>query len=75
MYIYIFEDGKVAQDERAPTELDLLFIQDGTLQVLRAADGMAQVTEVGPDGAEDTLPMSKVRNPGGGGLCHVPAPT
>lgn len=35
-YVYLFEDGRIAQSSTPPTEIDLLMVGDGTLQVLAA---------------------------------------
>lgn len=72
MYVYIFEDGEIAQDKRGPTAEDLLCIEYGILYVLYVPDGDDEVYELDKDGERSLLRKTPIRRPGGGNQCHVP---
>ena len=40
MYLYIFEDGEIAQSDTKPTNVDLAMIDEGTLRVFTMQRGV-----------------------------------
>ena len=52
-YIYVFEDGRIGYSTTSPTEIDLVCVRQGLLQVLRVPRGV--VWDIYPDGSERPL--------------------